>query len=116
MILLTTPFSYTPGHAIPEKICTHVKITNFYLDSDAKYMVIRCAYGSIQNNQFVQMIDVPSGEHVIRDEPPLNKFSQLVDSVYATTTTERSLYDEVGLSIYVWLLNEEKYIGEIIET
>jgi len=128
-IKLDTPFTYTPGHGEVSYTYTQIKVVRFSVDIDAKQVVIVTQYGDtnagiwtpgiaptrsfVIENREAHLAPPPEGQTYPVQIPQDPAYDDLMTGYYTQLPTGSSVYDEVGISLYTYLLNNGYYTGTL---
>lgn len=122
-ITLDTPFEYSPGHGQAQETYNEVKIVFFSVDVNSREAMIRTEYGNTVSgtwipgktpvSQFVVENRAahigPGGEQIAEDAA----YNILMGTSFTQLPTGSSVYDEVGISLYNYLLSKGIYEGTL---
>jgi len=124
-IVLTTPFSFDPGHGQPVESYGEMKIVEFVCGVQESQIRMRCQYGDTVDGTWVPG-NAPESAHVVEDRPAAENVpatSDYTDLVAASRTTAddeitpgdggHSIYVGAARELYEWLIARGIYDGTI---
>ena len=121
-ILLDTPFQFSPGHAKPAETYNEVKIIKFSVDVSIGQLHLLVQYGNTVSTVWqagkaeIKPVFVEDRGPTVDGgvEIPADPAYSTLVGTSVTSGTGISLYNDVSLNLYQYLIDEGLYAGTII--